>query len=90
MLNGMSCRIIQCKQRIEILQRLLGNSAAHLLRFVQNDNGSVRLDNINRTAGTKLITLGINDTGFLTPAVLFQRRSKSLRIDNHYIDTGAG
>ena len=70
-LNCMSCRIIQAEQRIKVLQRLLGNSTAHFLRLVQNDNGSVRLDNINRTARTKLITLGVNNASFLALAILF-------------------
>ena len=90
MLLGVSRRIVQAEQRIEVFECFLRNLTAHFLRLVQNDDGSVRLDNINRTAGTELITLRVNNTGFLAFAVLLQRRSESLRIDNHYVNTGAG
>ena len=70
-LFGVCCRIVQAEQRIEVLQSFLRNLAAHLLRLVQNDDRSVRFDNVDRTARTELITFGINNTGFLTFAVLF-------------------
>ena len=83
-------RVVQAEQRIEVLKSFLRDLTAHFLRFVQNDNRSVRLDNINRAAGTELITLGIDNTSFLALAVLFQRGGKRLRIDNHDINAGAG
>ena len=88
-LLGVSGRVVQAEQRIEVLQSFLRNLTAHLLRLVQNDDRSVRLDNVDRTARTELITLGVDNAGFLAFAVLFQRRSESLRVDNHYVDTGA-
>ncbi|CDA63006.1 unknown [Clostridium sp. CAG:169] len=90
MLNSVGCGIVQGKQWIKILKCFLCNSSTHFLRFIQNNDRSVCLDNINRTARAKFITLRVNDTGFFTSAIFFQGRSKRLRIDNHYIDAGAG
>ena len=90
MLHGMSCRVVQRKQRVKVLQSLLRNGSTHFLRLIQNNDWSVRFDNINRTARAKFITLRINNTGFFASAIFFQRRCKRLRIDNHYIDAGAG
>ena len=89
-LLGMGSRVVEAKQGVEVFECLLRNLTAHFLRLVQNDDRSVRLDNINRTARAELITLGVNNTSFLALAVLFQGRSESLRIDNHDIDAGAG
>ena len=86
----MGCRVVKTKQRVKVFQCLLGNVAAHLLGFVQNDDRTVRLDNINRTARTELIALGVDDSCFLGLAVLFEGGGKCLGIDNHYIDTRTG
>ena len=90
MLNGMGCRVVQCKQRVKVFQSLLGNSTTHFLRLVQNDDRSVCLDNINRATRTELVTLGVNNTSFFASSIFFQRGSESLRIDNHHIDTRVG
>ena len=82
--------IVEREQRVEIFQRLLRYIAAHLLRLVQNDDRAVCLNNINRAAGTELIPFGIDNTGFLALAILFQRGGKRLRVDNHHIDAGVG
>jgi len=83
------CGIVQAEQRVKVFKCFLCNFTAHFLRLVKNDNRSICLDNINRSARTELVTLGIDNTSFLAFAVLFQRRSESLRVDNHYVDTGA-
>ena len=90
MLHSVGRRIVQGKQRVKVLQSLLGNSSTHFLRLIQNNDWSVRLDNINRTARAKFITLRVNDTGFFASSIFFQGRRKRLRIDNHYIDAGIG
>ena len=64
--------------------------ATHLLRLVKNDNRTVSADDVNRTAGGKFVSLGIDDSRFLAFAVLFQGGSERLRVNNHHIDTGAG
>ena len=89
-LFGMGGRVVQCEQRIKVFQRLLGHITAHFLGFVQNDDGAVCGNDINGSTGAEFIALGIDDSGFLTLAVFLQRRSKSLRVDNHHIDAGTG
>ena len=88
-LRAMRCRIIDGEQRIEVFECLLRYVAPHFLRLVQDDNRSVCLDNVDRTTGCKLITLGIDDSRFLALAVLFERGCKRLRVDNHDVNTGA-
>ena len=46
----MRSRVVERKQRIELLQRLLCGSTTHLLWFVENDDGVIGLYHINRTA----------------------------------------
>ena len=88
-LSAMRCRIVDGKQRIEVFKCLLRYVAPHFLRLVKNDNRSVCLDNVDRTTGCKLITLGIDNSRFLALAVLFQRGCKRLRVDDHDVNTGA-
>ena len=88
----MSCRIVQHKQRLEVLQRTLGGCALHLLRLVHDDNGTVGCNNIDRTATLEIVTTRIDDTccSITLPAFhvfrLIKRRVESLRIDNHHTD----
>ena len=89
-LLGMSGRVVEAEQRVKVFECLLRNLAAHFLRLVKNDDRSVRLYNINRTARAELITLGVNNAGLLAFPVLFQGRGESLGIDNHDIYAGAG
>ena len=88
MLCFMGRGIIECKQRIEVFQRLLRHLAAHLLRLVQNQNRTVRLDNVDRSAGAELVALRIDNTALFILCALFQRRRKRLRIDDHHVDAG--
>ena len=88
-LDGMSSGIVQAEQRIKVLQSLLGDGAAHLLGFVQNQDRPVGLDDINGTAGSKLITLGVDDSRLLAFTILFQGRGKSLSVDNHDLNAAA-
>ena len=87
---GVSGGIVEREQRVKVLQRLLRNIAAHLLRLVQNDDRAVCLNNINRAAGAELIALRVNDARLFTASVLFQRGCKRLRVDDHHIDAGVG
>ena len=89
-LDGMGSGIVQAEQRIEVLQSLLGDGAAHLLGFVQDQDRPVGFDDINGTTGSKLITLGVDDTRFLAFTVLFQGRGKGLGVDNHNLNAAAG
>ena len=61
MLLGVGSRVVEGEQRIEVLQCLLRHIAAHLLRFVQNDDRAVCLDNIDRAAGAEFIPCIINN-----------------------------
>ena len=85
----MRCRIVDGEKRIEVFKCLLRYVAPHFLRLVENDNRSVCLNNVDRTTGCKLVTLGIDDSRFLALAVLFERGCKRLRVDNHDVNTGA-
>ena len=85
----MRCRIVDCEKRIEVLKCLLRYVAPHFLRLVKNDNRSVCLDNVDRTTGCKLVTLGIDNSRFLALAILFERGCKRLRVDNHDVNAGA-
>ena len=88
MLFGMSSGIVEAKQRIKVFQSLLSHFTTHFLRLVQNQNRTVGLNDINRSAGPKFITFGIDDSRFLALAILLQRGRKRLGIDNHDIDPG--
>ena len=88
MLNRMGCRIVQAEQWLESFQCFLGHSAAHLLGLVQNDDGPVGRNHINGPAGCKFVPLGIDDASLLALAVLFQRRCKSLGVDDHDLNAG--
>ena len=90
MLFCMGCGVVQAEQRIKALQGLLGDCTAHLLGLVQNDDGAIGCNHINRPAGAKFIPLGVNDSGFLAFTVFFQRGCKRLGIDDHDIDSGTG
>ena len=92
----MGSRVVDGEQRIEVLQSLLGHFTAHFLRFVQNDNGIVGCNHVNRAAGTKLVTLGVNDSGCCVTLaalhifVLVHRGCECLGIDNHDVNTRRG
>ena len=45
-------------------------------------------DDINRSATSELIPLGVDDTAFLALTTFLHRSSKSLGIDNHDTETG--
>ena len=89
-----SGRVVQAEQRLEVLQGLLRNLAAHLLRFVHDDNRAVGGDHIDRTPGTEVVALRVDDTGGLVSTapfdVLFfvQGRGERLCVDDHDIDSG--
>ena len=83
-------RIVEREQRVEIFQCLLRYIAAHFLRLVQNNDRTVRLNNINRAARAELIALRVNDARLFAASVLFQRGCKRLCVDDHHIDAGVG
>ena len=94
MLLGMGCREVHGEQRIEVFQSFLRHLAAHLLRLVQNEDRSVRLDNVDGSAGTELIPRIIYYELFLIFLFSFgylrKRARKCLRVDNHHVDAVAG
>jgi len=64
--------IVQTEKWVEALEGFLRDLAAHLLWLVENDNRAVSADDVNRPAGGKFVSLGIDDSRFLAFAVLFQ------------------
>ena len=96
MLLGMGSREVHGEQRIEVFQRLLRYLAAHLLRLVQNEDRTVCLDNVDGSAGTELIPLGVDDAGSRVPFpplhifIFVHGGRKGLGIDYHHVDAAAG
>ena len=60
----MSCRIVQHKQRFEVLQRTLCGCTFHFLWLVHDDDWTIGSNHIDRTAALEIVTLGIDDTAF--------------------------
>ena len=91
-LLGVGCGVVQTEEGIEPLQRLLGGGTllAHLLGFVQNEDGPVGGNDIDGPTGAEFVPFGIDDPGFLALAVLFQGGGEGLGVDDHHIDAGAG
>ena len=88
MMLCMCCRVIQCKQWVKIFKCFLCRISTHLLRLIQYNNRIIRFYNIYRTSASKLISLIINNTGFLASSTLFHGCIKCLHIDNHDIYSG--
>ena len=88
MMFRMCCRIIQCKQWIEIFKCFLCRISTHLLRFIQYNDWVICFYNINWASASKLVSLIINNTGFFASAALFHGCIKCLHIDNHDIYSG--
>ena len=96
MLLLMGSGVIDGEQRIEVFQGFLGHFTAHFLRFIQNDDGIVGCNHINGAAGTKLVTLGVDNSGCCVTLAalhifgLVHRGRKCLGIDYHYINPSRG
>ena len=76
----MGSRIVQAEQRIKLFKALLCSGASHFLRFVQNDNRMICLDNINRFSAAEFIQFRADTTGILAADI------ECLNIDNHHIN----
>ena len=73
-------RVAQHHQGLELLQGLQGLCALHLLGFVQDQDGAVRTDDINRTARLEIVQ-HLVDT-----AVVGTTGGKGLHVDDHDVD----
>ena len=76
--------IVQGKQRVEVFQRILRCGSAHLLRFVEDQNGPVGSDDIYRLSAAEVVQFFTDSAGVRTTGV------ECLNVDNHNIDTRAG
>ena len=72
-----SRRVIQTKKRIKFLKALLCRRSTHFLRFIQNHNWTVCLNNIYRSPGPKIIQLHPNSSCIFTTGI------KCLNVDYH-------
>ena len=84
MLVFVRSRIVQGKQRVEVFQRILRCGSAHLLRFVEDQNGPVGSDDIYRLSAAEVVQFFTDSAGVRTTGV------ECLNVDNHNIDTRAG
>ena len=73
-------RVAQQHQGLELLQGFQGLCAFHLLRFVQDQDGSVRADDINRAARLEVVQHLVN------AAVVSPTGGKGLHVDDHDVD----
>ncbi len=78
------CGVAQDHQRVELGQRFNRLPSLHLLRLIQNQDRSVRLDHIDRLPRLKIIQLFINPPGVLPGRV------ERLHVDDHHVDAGLG
>lgn len=78
------CRVTQNKQRIKFSQRLQGFCPFELLRLIEDHDGLVGLDDIDRAPGLEIIQL------FIDPASIGTTGIKRLHVDNHDVDTTIG
>ena len=96
MLLLMGSGIIDGEQRIEVFQGFLGHFTAHFLRFIQNNDGIVGCNHINRAAGTKLVTFGVDNSGCCVTLaalhifILVHRGCECLGVDNHDVNPSRG
>ena len=79
-------RIAQHKQWAELDQRIQCFAAFHFLGFVQNEDGPVGADHIDRPAGLEAVQLLVDTKVILEFA--FARCIECLDVDHHHIDTG--
>ena len=75
--------VVEGEQGIEFLQALLRGGAAHLLRLVQNDDGTVGLDDVDGAAAAEVVKLRADAAGVLPAGI------ERLNIDDHDVDVGA-
>ena len=74
----------QHHQRIELSQCVQGLIGADLLGFIDDDDGPVRLDHVDRPARLEVVEFVIDST------LVFSRRVKSLDVDDHRLHAGIG
>ena len=73
---------------MEALDTLLGRLAAHLLRFILDDDGIVCRNDIDGATTAKLVTLGVHDASLFGAAALLQGGIEGLHVDDHHVDVG--
>ena len=81
-------RIVEARDGAEAGDARLGGPAAHLLRLVQDDDGVVGGDHIDRATACELVALGIHDAGLLGASALLHGRVERLHVDDHDVDIG--
>ena len=74
--------VAQDHQRVELRQLLCRGLALHLLRLIQNHDGAVLFDDVDRTARLKIIQLQIDAPGILAAGI------ERLHVDDHHVDSG--
>ena len=84
-----SGRIVDSEERVKVLQRILSYLTAHFLRLVHNDDRTVCSDNVNGLTRAEVISLGKDNTCFLTFSVFLERCGKRLRVNDHNVDACA-
>ena len=77
--------IVEREQRLEALHGLTRGAAllAHLLRFIDDENGVRSRNHIDRAAAAEFIALGKHNERLFALAALFQRPVKRLHVDDH-------
>ena len=72
--------IVQAKERIKLFQTFLRGSATHFLRLIKDNNGAVRLDNVNWFSAAEVIQFRAD-----TPCIL-STGIEGLNVYNHDVD----
>ena len=86
--------VVQGEERLEIGHCPPCHLAAHLLRFIENQDGVKLPYDIDGATGTEALLFGVNDAGGLVAATplpvlaFIQRGRKGLCVDNHHGDFG--
>ncbi len=75
--------VVQAEERPELLQPFLRGVASHFLRFVQDNDGMVRRDDVNRPPGAEGVQFRADAAGVLAAGV------ERLDIDDHYLNVRA-
>ena len=72
--------VVQAEQRIKLFQAFLCRLASHFLRLVQDDDRTVRFDDIDWSAGAEIIQFCAD------PSCIFATGIECLDVNNHDVD----
>jgi len=75
-------RVAQHHERLEVHQRIERLAALHLLRLIEDQDGSIGRDHVDGAAGLEVVQLLVDAPGVLAGGI------ERLHVDHHHVDTG--